>query len=133
MYLIDTNIISEARRGSAPAIRWLKSADPESCFLSVLTVGEIAKGAAIKQRKDPAAGQSLYRWLDRLRLDYANRILPISQAVAVEWGQLVAIRPRPTVDALITATAIVHRLTLVTRNEVDFADFGAPVVNPWTL
>jgi predicted nucleic acid-binding protein len=131
MYLIDTNIISEAQSGAPPAVRWLKRADPETCFLSVLTLGEIAKGAAMKQRKDPAAGQSLARWLDQLRLGYAKRILPINQAVAMEWGHLVAIRPRPTVDALIAATAIAHRLTLVTRNDADFADIGVLVINPF--
>ncbi len=133
MYLIDTNIISEARRGSPPASRWITQADPDACFLSVLTLGEIAKGAALKQKKDPAAGQSLFRWLDRLRLDYAERILPVSAAVAMEWGQLVAIRPRPTVDALIAATALAHRLTLVTRNETDFANIGIQVINPFKI
>jgi predicted nucleic acid-binding protein len=133
MYLLDTNIISEARRGSQPAVRWLKRADSEACFISVLTLGEIVKGAAMKHRKDPAAAQSFYRWMDQLRIDYAKRILPITQAVAMEWGHLIAIRPRPTADALIAATAITHRLILVTRNESDFTDIGVPVINPFSM
>jgi len=131
MYLIDTNIFSEARRRTREAARWIRQADPDACFLSVITLGEIVKGIALKERQDPTAAQGLNRWLDHLRIDYASRILPVTDAVATEWGRLVALRPRPTADALIAATAITHRLSLVTRNVADFADVGVPVINPF--
>jgi predicted nucleic acid-binding protein len=131
MYLIDTNILSDARRGNNPASSWIKAADPDACFFSVVSLGEIIRGIAIKQRTDATAAQGLSRWLDRLRLDYSSRVLPITEAVALEWGRLTAIRSRPTADAFIAATAIVHRLSLVTRNVMDFADIDVPVINPF--
>jgi toxin FitB len=133
MYLVDTNVLSEARRGSAEARRWLRSVDPNAVYLSVVTLGEIIKGIVLKQRTDPRAAASLTQWLERLRHDHADRILPITDTVALEWGRLAAERPRAMADALIAATAAIHRKIIVTRNAVDFDDTRLPVINPWQL
>ena len=130
-YLLDTCVLSEARRRSAPAVAWLQAADPVTLFLSVITVGEIAKGIAVRERTDPVAAVSLGRWLDGIRNIYTDRVLPIDDAVATAWGHLMARRILPVPDGLIAATARVHNLTLVTRNVADFADTGVDVVNPW--
>jgi predicted nucleic acid-binding protein len=130
-YLIDTNVLSEARRRSPPAIAWLRAVDPAEVFLSVITIGEVAKGVAVWERSDPVAAAALGRWLNGLRHDYADRILQIDDAVATAWGQLMARRTFPVPDGLIAATARVHNLTVVTRNVADFADTGVEVMNPW--
>ncbi len=131
MYLLDTNIISEARRGTPQAVSWLRSVNPLSVHLSVLTLGEIMRGIALKQKTDPKSADHLKEWLRGIRHDHADRILPLTDAIAVEWGRIAAIRPRGDVDGLIAATAIVHDLILVTRNVRDFEDTGATLVNPW--
>lgn len=131
MYLVDTNVISEARRGAPQAVVWLRSVDPGSVYLSSLTLGEIMRGIALKQKSEPKAAGHLAEWLRRIRHDHAERILPVTDQISVEWGRLSAICPRGDVDGLIAATAIVHDLILVTRNEQDFADTGASVINPW--
>lgn len=131
MYLVDTNVISEARRGSVPAITWLRSVDPLSVHLSTLTLGEIMRGIALKQKTDPKAAGHLAEWLRKLRHDHADRILPVTDAISVEWGRIAAIRPRGDIDGLIAATAIVHDLILVTRNVKDFEDTGASFIDPW--
>jgi predicted nucleic acid-binding protein len=131
MYLVDTNVLSEARRGSQVARDWLRSVDPTAVYLSVITLGEIMKGIALKGHIDPVQATALTVWLEHLRRDHASRILPISDRVALEWGRLAAIRPRGVVDGLIAATAAVHGHIVVTRNVVDFAGTGLAVVNPW--
>ena len=133
MYLVDTNVLSEARRGRPEARDWLRSVDPDQVFLSVVTLGEIMKGISQKTRTDAAAAVSLHRWLEQLRVDHARRILPISDEVALEWGRIAAMRPQDMADALIAATAAVHRKTVVTRNVSDFRDLGVPVLDPWNL
>lgn len=133
MYLIDTCVISEARRHTPEAVNWLAAAHPNALFLSAITIGEVAKGIAMKARKDPGAAAVFGRWLDELRLVYASRILPVDDAVATTWGHLMAARTRPMADALIAATARVNNKILVTRNVADFADMGVEIVNPWTL
>ncbi|WP_018391526.1 type II toxin-antitoxin system VapC family toxin [Ancylobacter sp. FA202] len=131
MYLVDTNVISEARRGSWPAIAWLRGVDPLSVHLSTLTLGEIMRGIALKQMTDPRTAGHLAEWLRKLRHDHADRILPVTNAISVEWGRIAAIRPRGDIDGLIAATAIVHDLILVTRNVKDVEDTGASFINPW--
>lgn len=131
MYLVDTNIVSEARRGTPQAVSWLRSVDPLTVHLSVLTLGEIMRGIALKQKSDPRSASHLAEWLRKLRHDHADRILPVTGEIAVEWGRIAAIRPRGDIDGLIAATAIVHDLILVTRNVKDFEDTDAAVVNPW--
>ncbi|MET3615823.1 putative nucleic acid-binding protein [Rhizobium aquaticum] len=133
MYLLDTNIISEARRGTPQAVSWLRSVNPLAVHLSVLTLGEIMRGIALKQKTDPKAADRLKEWLRTIRHDHADRILPLTDEIAVEWGRIAAIRPRGDVDGLIAATAIVHDLILVTRNVKDFDDTGATLVNPWDV
>jgi hypothetical protein len=133
MYLVDTNVLSEARRGRPEARDWLRSVDPDQVFLSVVTLGEIMKGISQKTRSDAAAAISLHRWLEQLRVDHARRILPISDEVALEWGRMAAVRPRDMADTLIAATAAVHRKILVTRNVADFNDLGVPIFDPWKL
>lgn len=131
MYLVDTNVLSEARRGSHEARLWLRSVDPDTIYVSVITLGEIMKGIALKQRTDPAAAAPLLEWLVQLREDHADRILPISDRVAIEWGRLAAERPRGMADGLIAATAVVYAKVIVTRNVADFVDTRIPIVNPW--
>ena len=130
-YLLDTNVLSEARRSTLEAVAWLRAVDPASLFLSVSTIGEIAKGITLRARTDPVAATVLETWLGTLGTSYAERILPIDQAVAVAWGRLMAQRTRPVVDGLIAATARVHNLVLVTRNVADSGDCGVDVVDPW--
>lgn len=131
MYLVDTNVVSEARRGSPQAVAWLRAVDPGSVHLSALTLGEIMRGIALKQKSDPVAANRLAEWLRKLRHDHADRILAVTDQIAVEWGRIAAIRPRGDIDGLIAATAIVHDLILVTRNVRDFDDTGVLMVNPW--
>ena len=131
MYLVDTNVVSEARRGAAEAVGWLRSVDPLAVHLSVITLGEIMRGVALKQKSDPQTASRLAQWLQTLRRDHADRILPVTDAIAVEWGRIAALRPRGDADGLIAATAIVHDLIVVTRNVGDFDDTHASVLNPW--
>jgi predicted nucleic acid-binding protein len=133
MYLLDTCVISEARRRTPQAVTWLRSTRSETLFLSAITIGEIMKGVTMKLRIDPPAAAVLLRWLDELRVVYASRILPIDHEVATSWGRLMAERSRPVVDALIAATARVNNKIIVTRNVADFADAGVTVLDPWAM
>jgi predicted nucleic acid-binding protein len=133
MYLVDTCVVSEARRRTPQAVAWLRAAQAETLFLSAITIGEITKGLMMKLRTDPPAAAVLLRWLDELRFVYSARILPIDDAVATSWGRLMAQRTRPVADALIAATAQVHNKVLVTRNVADFADAGLTVIDPWAV
>lgn len=131
MYLLDTNVVSEARRGNGEAIAWLRSVDPSTLYLSVITLGDVMRGIALKRKSDPRAAAHLEEWLRKLRHDHGGRILPITDQIAVEWGRIAAQRPRGDVDGLIAATALVHDLIVVTRNIGDFDDTGVSVINPW--
>jgi predicted nucleic acid-binding protein len=133
MYLVDTNVVSEARRGAPEAVRWLRSVDPLAVYLSVITLGEIMRGVALRQKADPRAAAHLAEWLQKLRHEHADRILTISDQIALEWGRIAALRPRGEADGLIAATAIVNDLIIVTRNTSDFDDTRASVINPWDL
>lgn len=133
MYLVDTNVISEARRGTPQAVAWLRSVDAIDLYLSVITLGEIMRGIALKDKSDPAGAAHLATWLQTLRHHHADRILPITDQIAVEWGRIAALRTRGDADGLIAATAIVHDLMLVTRNVADFEDTRATVINPWDV
>ncbi|RBP16495.1 hypothetical protein DFR50_105138 [Roseiarcus fermentans] len=131
MYLVDTNVISEARRGTPQVMAWLRSVKSDSIYLSTLTLGEIMRGVVMKRRSNPHGVARLEEWLRRLRSDYADRILPVTDAVALEWGRIAASRSRGEIDGLIAATAVVHDLIVVTRNVADFDDAGVRVINPW--
>jgi toxin FitB len=133
MFLLDTNIVSEARRRAPQAVKWLKSVDPAKLYLSVISLGEIERGIAMKAREDRPAAGHLAVWLETLRRDFADRILPLHDEIALEWGRLAALRPRGDADGLIAATAIVHNLVLVTRNTADFEDTRAAIVDPWRV
>ena len=133
-YLIDTNIISEVRKGErcdSHVAAWFSSIDDADIYLSVLVVGEIRKGIERARRSDPAQARALDKWLSTVKQSYGERILPIDQMVADEWGSMSALRPVPTVDALLAATAKVHRMTLATRNVADVTGLGADVMNPF--
>ena len=133
-YLIDTNVISEVRKGDRcdpDVARWYDSIDDNSLYLSVLVLGEVRKGIERARAKEPARARALETWLAAVRAAFAGRILPVDDAIAEEWGRMSAGRPVATVDGLLAATAKVHRLTLATRNTADVADLGAEVVNPF--
>jgi predicted nucleic acid-binding protein len=133
-YLLDTNVISEVRKGGrcdANVARWYASIDDRQIYLSVLVLGEIRKGVERVRPGDLALARVLEQWLDTVIGSFPERILPVDQSVADEWGRLTAKRSVSTVDALIAATANVHRMTLVTRNIADVADLGANVLNPF--
>ncbi len=135
-YLIDTNIISEVRKGDrcAPSVAgWYASIPDEALFLSTLVLGEIRKGIEIARPRDPAKAASLERWLHQVAAAFGSRVLAIDNAVSDQWGRLSAIRPIPVIDGLLAATAMVNGLTLVTRNYKDVAGLGASVFNPFHI
>jgi toxin FitB len=134
-YLIDTNIISEVRKGprcDKNVAAWYASIEDSQIYLSVLVLGEIRKGVERARAAGVPQAVSLERWLAVVARDFAGRILAVDQAVADEWGRMSARRPVPTIDALLAATAKVHGMTLATRNIVHVADLGADLLNPFT-
>jgi predicted nucleic acid-binding protein len=132
-YLLDTNVISETRRfrPDAGVIGFLSAASAEGLFLSVLTLGELRKGVALKRRADPVAARELARWVEGIATNFADRILPIDIATALRWGELSAGGNPPVIDTLIAATALSRDLTLVTRNTKDVQSSGVPLLDPW--
>lgn len=133
-YLLDTNILSEARKKTScdPGVAaWLGRVQPDELFLSVLCLGEIRRGIELRRRRDPATAGHLERWLIGLETHYADQILPVSAAVADRWGRLCPTQPLPTVDGLLAATCIEHKLTMATRNTGDFKRAGVVTLNPF--
>lgn len=133
-YLVDTNIISELRKGGRADTRvlhWYESVVDSDLYLSVLVLGEIRQGLERARSRDPGQARALERWLREVRDAFGERVLPVSEAVAEEWGRMNATRPLPVVDGLLAATAKVHGLTLVTRNVADVADTGAKLLDPF--
>ena len=134
-FLLDTNVVSELRKRErcAPKVdAWATTVPRNQDFLSVIVVGELRRGAILKRRTDPKVADALERWIAQLTHLYAERILPITLEIAQEWGRLSALRPIPPEDGLLAATALVHRLTLVTRNVRNVQGLGASLLNPWS-
>ena len=132
-YLLDTNVVSETRKKKADAgvIAFLESTESSSFYISVLALGELRKGVAKKTLEDPDVAKRLAAWVDGLEFSFADRILAIDAATARLWGDWSGERPRPVVDTLLAATAVRHKLTLVTRNLRDVQGIGVKLLNPW--
>lgn len=139
MYLLDTNVVAELRKvrsGKADrnVSRWADSVDAAELFISTITVQELETGVLLAGRRDAPKGAMLRTWLDQHVLPaFAERILPVDTAVALRAGLLHVPDPRPVSDALIAATALVHGMTVVTRNVADFGPMGVETLNPWAM
>jgi toxin FitB len=142
MYILDTNVVSEMRKaqstrtGSARADArvkaWLGSVPATSLYLSAITVLELEIGCLRLERRDPAQGKTLRAWIEKLVLPvFASRTLPIDVPVALRCAALHVPNPPAERDALIAATALVHGMTVVTRNTADFESTGVRLLNPW--
>ncbi|MGK3117105.1 type II toxin-antitoxin system VapC family toxin [Pseudomonas corrugata] len=134
MYLLDTNVISELRKPQADrnVQAWARSVAAPSLYVSAITVLELETGVLRFERKDPSQGSRLRAWLDNHVLPaFAGRILTVDRAVALRCARLHVPDRSNECDALIAATALIHGLTVVTRNVADFEASGVTLLNPW--
>ncbi|MCE7527103.1 type II toxin-antitoxin system VapC family toxin [Polynucleobacter sp. IMCC 30228] len=137
MYLIDTNVISEIRKirfGSANknVAKWADDVDARELYLSVITVEELEIGVLLLKRRDPKQGAVLRAWLDHQVFPaFEGRILEIDMAIVLRSAHLHVPNPKPLRDGLIAATALVHSMTVVTRNVEDFKMAGVKIFDPW--
>ena len=138
MFLVDTDVISEARKGNkanAGVREFFENAsrNNDALFLSAITIGELRQGVEmIRHRGDSAQSARLERWLDRICIDYADAILPFDQEAAQIWGRLRVPHPENPLDKQIAATALIHDLTVVTRNSDHYLPTGLRMINPFT-
>jgi len=138
MFVLDTNVVSELRkiaagRADRNVARWAESVDADSLYLSAITILELEIGVLRLERRAAASGSLIRDWFEtRVIPEFDGRILAVDAAVARRCARLHSPDPLPERDALIAATALVHGMTIVTRNESDFNATGAPVLNPWT-
>ena len=133
--LIDTNVLSELRkekRCDAGVRQWFEDAAEDGLFISVLVLGEIRRGIERVGARDPVQARVLEKWLLWVATEFAHRILPVDERVADQWGRLGLRQPVPILDALLAATALVHDLTVVSRDEVGFRNTGVAVLNPFS-
>lgn len=133
-YLLDTNIISEVRkgeRGNGHVMEWWESSSVNSLFLSVLTLAEIQQGIFKIQRRNMGQANHLKSWLWGLNRIFANRLVSIDQKVAMLWADIRNERTLPMVDSLLAASALAHDMTFVTRNTKDIRDCGVKYLNPF--
>jgi hypothetical protein len=133
MYLLDTVVLSETAkpRPSPRVVAWLARQDEATTFLSVLTLGEVARGIAAIRDREPVFARRLTAWLASTLRHYDGRILAVDVASAVRWGELAAALGHSGVDLLVAATALEHDLTVVTRNTRHFAGTGVRILNPF--
>jgi len=137
MFVVDTNVISELRKaptGKADrrVVEWAKAIDANLLYLSVISILELEQGILQIERRDPSQAEPLRAWMENFLLDsFAGRIFTVDIAVARRCAALHVPNPKPERDSLIAATALVHGMTVVTRNEKDFTATGVAVLNPW--
>jgi len=137
MYLIDTNVISELRKAGTKRIdknvaAWTKAIPAHDMYLSVVSLLELETGTLLLERRDPVQGHLLRRWLtDRVLSAFSGRIIPVDVEIVRRCATLHVPDPRPDRDALIAATALVHGMTVVTRDVADFEKTGVALIDPW--
>jgi predicted nucleic acid-binding protein len=134
-YLVDTNVISELRKGRRcnPGVAaWFAGVSSEDVYLSVLTLGEIRKGIENIRRRDKPAAEALESWFHELEASLSDKLLLVDQAVAEQWGRFNVPDPLPMLDSLLAATASVYGMTLVTRNLKDVERTGVECLNPFS-
>ena len=134
-WLLDTNVVSELRkddRANTGVRTWFFDVNDADLFTSVLVLGEIRRGIESIRRRDTPAAMAIEQWLIRLAVGFGDRVIPIDARVADRWGALNVPDPVPTVDALLAATALVHDMTVVTRNVKDISGTGARTLDPTT-
>jgi len=137
MFLIDTNVISESRkirsgRAEPEVVVWLQATDPSTTFISAMSLFELELGVVHVERRDPTQGVRLRRWLDHIvKPGFAGRVLAMDGEIAAASARLQVPDPVSERDGWIAATALVHTLTVVTRNVGDFTATGVGLLNPW--
>lgn len=135
MFVLDTNIFSELRNPAKvdpPVLAWASAQPVSAQFVSAITVLELELGVLQKERKDAAQGKMLRAWFEgRVLPQFAGRVLPMDHLVALRCARLHVPDPRAERDAIIAATALVHGMSVVTRNTADFVATGVPLINPW--
>ncbi|MEZ5085324.1 MAG: type II toxin-antitoxin system VapC family toxin [Tessaracoccus sp.] len=129
-FLLDTNVVSElAKRGKNPqVVEWVLNTP--DCYLSILTLGEIKRGAWLHRNTDPRYTDRLFDWLRQLEASYSDHTLAINRDVMHAWASIPTRRTLPVIEGLLAATALAHDLTVATRNIRDFADTGVATFNP---
>ncbi|MFQ3224474.1 MAG: putative nucleic acid-binding protein [Lentimonas sp.] len=133
-YLLDTNILSELRKGTRcdpNVLKWAQGTQNDRHCISVLSLGEIRKSIETLRRKSPKQCPAFERWLLTLQTDYEADILPLTDLISDQWGRMMAVRTLPVIDGLLAATALSHGLTVATRNIADFESSGVELVNPF--
>lgn len=137
MYVLDTNVVSELRKvqmGKADknVSKWAQSVDAADLYVSAITIMELELGVLLLERKDASQGAILRHWLERQVLpEFAERTLPMDVAVAQRCAGLHVPNKRGERDAIIAATALIHGMTVVTRNTADFKPMGVALIDPW--
>jgi predicted nucleic acid-binding protein len=134
-YLIDSNVLSELRKPKRAehVVAWLRSTPSGDLFTSVLVMAELRRGSLSLRRRDLASADHLDAWIRELWTGFGRRVLPVSAAVADRWAEFMVPNPVPVIDGLIAATALIHDLTLVTRNVKDVERTGARVFDPFDV
>lgn len=132
--LVDTNVISELKRGANAAPRvvaWFAAIAPQNIFTSVIVLGEIRRGIELVARRDKQQADALERWYALVRERLGNRVLAVDESVMALWARISVPNMLPAFDGLIAATALAHGLTIATRNMQDYRRAGVEVINPW--
>jgi predicted nucleic acid-binding protein len=134
-FLLDTNVLSELRKESrcdAGVRDWIETTTAEELFVSVLVLGDIRRGIERIRIRDQNQARALEKWLQSISTEFVDRILPVDERVADQWGRLGLRQPVPILDAFLAATALVHDLTVISRDEDGFRNTGVTIINPFS-
>lgn len=134
-FLVDTNVVSELRRGrnaAAAVTAWFAAIPAEHIFTSVIVLGEVRRGIELLARRDKPQAEMLERWYASMRQQLGRRVLPIDEPIMMMWSRISVPDALPAYDGLIAATALVNNMTVATRNTADFRRVGVSAVDPWS-